>query len=82
MISDMAIEIDGVEYLTTAEAVELAAEMGYKISKSYIARSAKNGRIEGCSKIGEGDQAPWLMPKPGFVEWVKNRKPRGRPRDS
>ncbi len=80
MISSMSIQIDGVEYLTTAEAVELAGEMGHGMSKSYIARAARNGRIKGCSKIGEGEQSPWLLPKPEFTSWLRNRNPRGRPK--
>ena len=82
MISDMAIEIDGVEYLTTAEAVELAAEMGQSITRRSVTRAALRGEkgietgIPDCTKIGDATSA-WLIPQPAFVRWLTERKPRG-----
>ncbi|MCA9368337.1 hypothetical protein KC887_08870 [Candidatus Kaiserbacteria bacterium] len=78
----MAIEIDGVEYLTTAEAVELAEEMGQSITRRSVTRAALRGErgvetgIPDCAKIGDATSA-WLIPRPAFIQWLKDRKPRG-----
>ena len=83
MISDMSIQIDGVEYLTTAEAVELAEAMGHKVTRRSVTRAALRGEdgletgISGCKKIGDAT-SPWLIPQPIFVRWLKDRKPRGK----
>ena len=83
MIQNMAIEIDGVEFITTAEAVELAREWGTSITRRSITRAAVRGEqgvetgIEGCTKIGDATSA-WLIPKPVFEQWLRERKPRGK----
>jgi hypothetical protein len=81
MIQSMAIEIDGVEFVTTAEAVELAREMGHKdVSPESVANAARQGKIEGSRKLWEGRNAPWIIPAASFGVWVETRNPRGRPR--
>lgn len=72
---------DVEDMITAKEAQRVAKEMGVGISLSYIARSAKNGRIPKSHKIGEGERAPWYIHKPSFLEWLKNRNPVGRPRE-
>ena len=83
MIPQMAIEIDGVEFVTTAEAAELARELGQKVTRPSITRAAQRGNkgidtgIEGCTKIGHATSA-WLIPRPSFEKWLRERKPRGK----
>ncbi|MCA9368624.1 hypothetical protein KC887_10430, partial [Candidatus Kaiserbacteria bacterium] len=81
MISDMAIEIDGVEYLFMADALVFAGERGDALSASYVARCARDGRIAGAKKIGGSKSAPWLLPKESFVEWFNSRREPGRPKE-
>lgn len=80
MISNMAIEIDGVEYLTTAEAVELAAEMGHKIKQDAVTQAAYSGRIKEARKLWDSKRAPWLIKRDCFIDWLENRRSPGRPK--
>ncbi len=85
MISSMSIQIDGVEYLTTAEAVELAEAMGQSVTRPSITRAVQRGArgiesgIPDCTKIGDATSA-WLIPRPAFLRWLAERKPRGKSR--
>ena len=81
MISDMAIEIDGVEYLTTAEAVELAVEMGDCVSRSAVTQAANRWvedrnetGIEGAKRLGNKRTSPWILPKKSFLAWLENKR--------
>lgn len=86
MIPGMAIEIDGVEYLTTAEAVELSGELGTPTPLSTITAAARRGRkgqrsgISGSRKMWDSKKAPWLIPHDEFVAWLKeDRRPGPKP---
>ena len=81
MIQNMAIEIDGVEFITTAEATEFALSRGYDdVSPESVANAARQGKIKGSKKLWDGRNAPWVIPVESFELWLKSRKPRGRPR--
>ena len=80
MIQSMAIEIDGVEFITTAEAVELAREMGKRLSQAAVSQAARRWADDGAEsgiknskKVGN----TWLVSRPDFIEWMRSRKPRG-----
>jgi hypothetical protein len=83
MIQIMSVEIEGQVFITTAEAVELARELGKAITRPSVTRAAQRGSagiesgIEGCTKIGDATSA-WLIPKPIFEKWLHERKPRGK----
>lgn len=75
------------DMVTTAQAKEIAAELGVAIDVSTIAAAARrwqqggdNG-IEGARKLWDNEKAPWLIPRAAFVHWIKNRRNRGRPRE-
>lgn len=64
------------DYLTTAEAVELAEKIGKKFTRQYITMSARGGKIEGCVKMGASRTGIWLIPRPAFIEWLgEDRRP-------
>ena len=80
MIPDMSIEIDGVEYLTTAEAHKLAKGKKLRLSRAAISQAARrwvdnraDTGIEGATKVGN----TWSIPRDKFLHWLETRKPRG-----
>ena len=77
MIQNMAIEI---EYITTSEAVELARELGHRLSRAAVSQAARrwveddsDTGIKNSWKVGN----TWLIPRADFIEWLDGRKPRG-----
>lgn len=81
MIPNMAIEIDGVEFITTAEAAELARELGEKVSRSAITQAANRWvenqsetGIEGARRLGAKKTSSWILPKPSFLTWLENKR--------
>ena len=82
MIPGMSIQIEGVEFITIAEARAWAKENGAKFSVSYIAECARDGNIEGATKVGVGIRSPWVFPKKSFVTWFENRRDPGRPKEN
>jgi len=76
MIQNMGIQIDGVEFVTTTEAVELARALGHPISNQGVTAALRRDLIDGAFKMGQGNIG-WLMPKAAFSEWVANRTRRG-----
>lgn len=81
MIPNMAIEIDGVEFITTAEAVELAREWGTEIAQESIANAARRKRIDGAKKMWDNPKAPWIFPTGAFEDWVLSERSKGRPKN-
>jgi hypothetical protein len=81
MISSMSIQIDGVEYIFMSDALGFAEERGADLSASYVARCARDGRIEGAKKVGGSKSAPWLFPKDSFIQWFNSRREPGRPKE-
>lgn len=81
-IQAMPESISGEEYLTTSDAQSIARQQGVELSLSYISRMARDGRIVGSRKIGEGHGSLWLLPQAAFIDWLGNRNKPGRPKDS
>jgi hypothetical protein len=78
--------MDLEDYLTTRQAWELAKELADApedtVSQQAITDAARSGKIEGAQKMWDNEKAPWIFSRDAFEFWLKNRKPRGRPRKS
>lgn len=66
----------GFKWLTTADAVELTAELGRELSRAMITHACRNGQIRNAEKAGRD----WRFPQMNFLHWYKTRDTKAGPK--
>lgn len=67
MIDEGAEQL-GFRWLTVSEAVELAADNGYSISRPSVRRACARGKIRKAARQGRD----WRFPQSTFLWWLAN----------